>query len=94
MFRDEGIIILYTSRTQTLMLDDTGECLATGIRGENAYWKVHKVKEGGIRMFENLSMPDSFLQVKNGACNAKVILFLRQGLLLLLIAIQSHLLLY
>ncbi|XP_071837899.1 uncharacterized protein [Apostichopus japonicus] len=71
MFRDEGIILLYTSRTQTLMLEDSGECLATGSRSEHAFWKVHKVKEGGIRMFENLSMPHSFLQIKNGGCNAR-----------------------
>ncbi|XP_071964229.1 uncharacterized protein [Antedon mediterranea] len=70
-FREDGIVLFYTSRTQVLSIDNNGECIATGEKSEDAYWRVHKVNVGGVRMFESIQWPKHFLQVKNGYCNAQ-----------------------
>ncbi|XP_038056107.1 uncharacterized protein LOC119728107 [Patiria miniata] len=72
MFRDEGIVMFYTSRIQTLTVTSDGVLLATGQRSEDAYWRVHKVGESGsVRMFESLAQPESFLRIKDGHCDVQ-----------------------
>ncbi|XP_070556277.1 uncharacterized protein [Ptychodera flava] len=71
MFRDEGIIVLHTSKIQVFVTNAKGECRADGRRSQRAYWKIHKVDEGGIRMLESEAYPNTFLRIKEGQCDCQ-----------------------
>ena len=72
MLRDRGTIMLCTSMNQALSLDDADQLIATGKRGPISHFKVHKVDEGNIRMFESLHYPGQFICMREGACSVQV----------------------
>ncbi|CAH1776005.1 unnamed protein product [Owenia fusiformis] len=71
MFRAEGILMFCTSLYQTLVVDHEDNLYATGKRNRTAHFKVHKVSEGNIRMFESLVSPNKFLRMKDGQCDCQ-----------------------
>lgn len=70
--RDRGIVMLCTSLTQTLTMDDENAVVATGKRNKMAHFRVHKVAEGNVRMFESVVYPGNFLRMQEGSCDVNV----------------------
>ncbi|XP_041483698.1 uncharacterized protein LOC121430484 isoform X9 [Lytechinus variegatus] len=68
-FSDNGLVVFYTSRTQTLSVDGEDGLIATGQKTESAYWRVRRVPGQKTRMFESLTRPDQYLRIKDGKCN-------------------------
>ncbi|XP_030838662.1 uncharacterized protein LOC105447429 isoform X2 [Strongylocentrotus purpuratus] len=68
-FSDNGLVVFYTSRTQTLSIDGEDAVIATGQKTESAYWRVRRVPGQKTRMFESQTKPDQYLRIKDGKCN-------------------------
>nr|XP_054772356.1 uncharacterized protein LOC129280349 [Lytechinus pictus] len=68
-FSDNGLLVFYTSRTQTLSVDGEDGLIATGQKTESAYWRIRRVPGQKTRMFESLTKPDQYLRIKDGKCN-------------------------
>ena len=65
MFRDQGTIMFYTSLIQVMNVDGDNGLIATGKKNRLAFFKVHKVGEGGsVRMFESVVHPRHFIRLK------------------------------
>ncbi|XP_055956181.1 lipoxygenase homology domain-containing protein 1 [Patella vulgata] len=65
MFRNRGVIMLRTSKTQTLAQDSEEGMYGTGKINRTAHFKVHKVAENGVRMFESLINPGRFIRMQD-----------------------------
>ena len=75
-FRNNGIVMLCTTPFQTLCIDrDPTSINGIGGRNKLAHFRVHKVANGNIRMFESVIFPGQYLQIKKGMCNCMVKLF-------------------
>lgn len=72
MFRDTGVILLGTSRMQAINIDHENNLHATGKRTRLGHFRVHKVKEGGVRMFESIIQPGQFIRLKDGKIDCNV----------------------
>ena len=72
VFRDQGIIMLCTSWIQTVNIDHDNMLYATGQRNRLAQFRVHKVAEGNIRMFESVVFPKQYIRFKEGRCDCQV----------------------
>lgn len=72
MFRDKGVVILMSSPTQAISVDHENEVSGTGKKNRLAQFRVHKVSEGGIRMFESIASPGKYLRVKQGKIDCQV----------------------
>ena len=77
-FRDKGVVVFNTSMTQTLNIDHDNSLYATGKRNKMSHWRVHKVTEGNVRMFESLVFPGQYIRIKDGVadCNVSSVLLL------------------
>lgn len=64
MFRDQGIVMFYTSLIQVVNVDSDNGLIATGKKNRLAFFKVHKIEDGGIRMFESVVHPGHFIRLK------------------------------
>lgn len=64
-FRDQGVMIIQTSPTQALFIDDESKVVGYGTRDVGSYFRVHKIQTG-VRMFQSVTKPDCFIQIKNG----------------------------
>ncbi|XP_077990949.1 uncharacterized protein LOC144445282 [Glandiceps talaboti] len=71
MMRDEGVVVLHTSKIQAFVVDESGQCNAHGKKCQRAYWRVHKADEGGVRMLESCAYPDKYLRIKDGQCDCR-----------------------
>jgi len=71
VMRDKGVIMLFTSRTQTLTSERQSVLFATGKRDRLAQFRVHKIASG-VRMFETVLFPEQFIRVDDGACDIMV----------------------
>ncbi|XP_012939779.1 lipoxygenase homology domain-containing protein 1 isoform X2 [Aplysia californica] len=71
VMRHRGIIMLKTSNTQAVSVDHDKNVYATGRCNKAAHFRVHKVADGGIRMFESMIYPGFYLRMKEGKldCN-------------------------
>jgi hypothetical protein len=69
--RDKGVIMLFTSITQTLSSDRDESLCATGKRGRRAQFRVHKVA-AGVRAFESIAFPQQFIRLVDGVCDIAV----------------------
>ncbi|KAH9523747.1 hypothetical protein Btru_040820 [Bulinus truncatus] len=69
--RHKGIILLRTSNTQAISVDHDKSVYATGRCNRAAHFRVHKVDQGGIRMFESMIYPGFYLRLRDGVidCN-------------------------
>ncbi len=56
--------MFYTSLIQVLNVDGDNGLVATGKKNRLAFFKVHKVSEGGVRMFESVVHPRHFVRLK------------------------------
>ena len=72
MFRASGIVMFCTSATQTLNISHDNTIYGTGKRNRIAHFRVHKVAEGNIRMFESIVFPRQYLRMKDGLCDCLV----------------------
>jgi hypothetical protein len=72
LFRDQGIIMLCTSWSQTVNINHDNMLYATGQRNRLAQFRVHKVAEGNIRMLESVVFPRQFIRFKDGRCDCLV----------------------
>ena len=70
--RDQGVVILFTSRTQTLTSERQRVLSATGKRNSLAQFRVHKVASAGLRMFESVLFPHQFIRVDDRSCDIMV----------------------
>ncbi|XP_048249875.1 lipoxygenase homology domain-containing protein 1-like isoform X2 [Haliotis rufescens] len=66
MFRDRGIVLFRTSPTQAVNVDQDKSVFGTGKCNRAAHFRVHKVSEDGVRMFESMIYPGNFLRFKDG----------------------------
>ena len=64
--------MFFTSATQVLIITLDGSLHATGHPGSLAKFRVYKVCNGGVRMFENIARPDKYLCLKDGSFNCRV----------------------
>ena len=71
-FRNGGIIMFGTSIIQAVNIDQNRSLLATGKRGRLGQFRVHKIKEGGIRMFESVLFPKQFIRLHDGKVDCMV----------------------
>ncbi|XP_059163011.1 lipoxygenase homology domain-containing protein 1-like [Physella acuta] len=71
ILRHKGIIMLRTSNTQAISVDHDKSVYATGRCNRAAHFRVHKVDQGRIRMFESMIYPGFYLRMKDGKfdCN-------------------------
>jgi len=69
--RDKGVILLFTSHSQTLTSEKQSWLCATGKRNRLAQFRVHKIASG-IRMFESVLFPQQFIRIDDGACDIMV----------------------
>ena len=57
--------MFYTSLIQVMNVDGDNGLIATGKKNRLAFFKVHKVGEGGsVRMFESVVHPRHFIRLK------------------------------
>lgn len=72
--RDGGIVLFNTSvmQGQTVNIDHNNTLYATGKRNKLAHFRVHKVDENGIRMFESMVYPKQFIRIKDGQVDINV----------------------
>ncbi|XP_075245948.1 uncharacterized protein LOC142339645 isoform X1 [Convolutriloba macropyga] len=64
-FRNQGVIVIQTSATQTLFIDEDNQVVGYGVRDVIAYFRVHKIAgQRGVRMFQSIAKPDCFIQMK------------------------------
>jgi len=70
--RDKGVILLFTSRSQTLTSERQSMLSAIGKRNRLAQFRVHKIASG-IRMFESVLFPQQFIRIDDGACDMMVL---------------------
>ena len=70
MFREEGVIMLNTSVTQTLKIEQDNTLNATGRKNRGAHFRVHKVGES-LRMFESYIFPGQYIRLKDGQIDCK-----------------------
>ncbi|XP_064626993.1 lipoxygenase homology domain-containing protein 1-like isoform X2 [Lineus longissimus] len=68
-FRDDSIIMLCTSMTQTIAIDHNNTLYGTGKRNRMAQFKVKKISSGNVRMFESAVFPDQFIQMRDNKCD-------------------------
>ncbi|CAL1540914.1 unnamed protein product [Lymnaea stagnalis] len=66
VLRHKGIIMLRTSNTQAISVDHDKSVYATGRCNRAAHFRVHKVDQGGLRMFESMIYPGFYLRFKDG----------------------------
>ncbi|KAI8774235.1 lipoxygenasey domain-containing protein 1 [Biomphalaria glabrata] len=66
IMRHKGIIMLRTSNTQAISVDHDKSVYATGRCNRAAHFRVHKVDQGGVRMFESMIYPGFYLRYKDG----------------------------
>ncbi|XP_066274370.1 lipoxygenase homology domain-containing protein 1-like isoform X2 [Branchiostoma lanceolatum] len=69
VFRDDGIIRLNSSNSQCFAIMEDGQCTGVAKRNQEANFRVIKVQDGGVRMFESLEFPNRFLRIKDGQCD-------------------------
>jgi len=69
--RDQGVILLFTSHTQTLTTEKQSSLSATGKRNRLAQFRVHKI-DSGVRMFESVLFGQQFIRVDDGSCDIMV----------------------
>jgi len=72
MFRHDGTVMFYTSATQVLITDLNGGLCATGYPGSLAKFRVHKVSNSGVRMFENVARPNRYICFKDTTFDCQV----------------------
>ncbi|XP_073440095.1 oxygen-regulated protein 1 [Dendrobates tinctorius] len=70
IFHSGAIVLLATSRSQALRLRPDGSCSGAGKQKEESYWRVHKIGPA-VCLFENVTHPRMFLQIKNGRCDGE-----------------------
>ncbi|XP_044151324.1 oxygen-regulated protein 1 [Bufo gargarizans] len=70
MFHSGAVLLLATSWSQALCLRSDGSCSGAGKQKVEAYWRVHKTGPA-VCMFESVTYPRGFLQIKNGSCNGE-----------------------
>ncbi|XP_040289065.1 oxygen-regulated protein 1 [Bufo bufo] len=70
MFHSGAVILLATSWSQALCLRSDGSCSGAGKQKVESYWRVHKTGPA-VCMFESVTYPRGFLQIKNGSCNGE-----------------------
>ncbi|XP_075070522.1 oxygen-regulated protein 1 [Mixophyes fleayi] len=68
VFHNGAIILLGTSWSQALCLRRDGFCSGAGKQNVESYWRVHKAGPA-VCMFESVTQPRMFLQIKNGSCD-------------------------
>ncbi|KAM3928088.1 oxygen-regulated protein 1 [Leptodactylus fuscus] len=68
MFHSGAVVLLTTSWSQALCLRPDGYCSGAGKQNVESYWRVHKVGPA-VYMFESVTNPRMFLQIKNGSCD-------------------------
>lgn len=68
--------MLRTSNIQAIGVDHDKSVYATGRCNRAAHFRVHKVDEGGIRMFESIIYPGFYLRFKDGKfdCNVSTVI--------------------
>ena len=68
------MVVFNTSMTQTLNIDHDNSLYATGRRNKMSHFRIHKVSEGNIRMFESLVFPGQYMSIKEGTvdCNVRL----------------------
>ena len=72
MFRDGNIISLVAANNLSLALDKDGKkAVAASAKNRLGQFRIVKVAEGGLRMFESAVFQNQFLQMKNGNCNCQ-----------------------
>jgi len=69
--RDQGVILLFTSQSQTLSSERQSALCATGKRNQLAQFRVHKVA-AGVRMFESVLFAQQFIRLADTACDITV----------------------
>ena len=57
---------------QALNIDHDNKLYATGKRNKLAHFRVHKVEEGGLRMFESMVFPKQYMRIKDGQIDINV----------------------
>ncbi len=77
MFRTEGILVLYTSLSQTLNIDHDHSLYATGKKNKLSEFKIRKIQgghdsEGCVIMLESVVYPRKFIRIKEGQCDLNV----------------------
>ena len=70
-FRHQGVIVVQTSATQTLFIDEDRKVVGYGVRDVSAYFRVHKVQKG-VRMLQSIARPDCFIQMRDGVVDGNV----------------------
>ncbi|XP_048764444.2 lipoxygenase homology domain-containing protein 1-like isoform X2 [Ostrea edulis] len=67
MFRHRGVLILSTSLYQAININSDLSMTALGTPSSKmAQFRVHKVTENGVRMFESISHPGKYIRLKDG----------------------------
>jgi len=69
--RDKGVILLFTSYSQTLTSERQSSLSATGKHNQLAQFRVHKIASR-VRMFESVLFPQQFIRIDDGACDILV----------------------
>ncbi|XP_061166198.1 lipoxygenase homology domain-containing protein 1-like [Saccostrea echinata] len=67
MFRHRGVVIFSTSLYQAININSDLSMTALGTPSSKmAQFRVHKVTENGVRMFESISHPGKYIRLKDG----------------------------
>ncbi|XP_078677295.1 uncharacterized protein LOC144913960 isoform X2 [Branchiostoma floridae x Branchiostoma belcheri] len=69
VLRDDGIIRLNSSNSQCFTIMEDGQCTGVAKRNQEANFRVIKVQDGCVRMFESLEFPNRYLRIKDGQCD-------------------------
>ena len=73
MFRHRGVVIFATSLYQAINLNGDLTMTALGSPSSKmAQFRVHKVAENGVRMFESISQPGKYIRLKDGKIDCQV----------------------
>jgi len=71
VLRDQGVILLCTSSSQTLTSERQNALSALGKRNRLAQWRVHRVAPA-VRMLESVLFPHQFIRVDHATCDVMV----------------------
>jgi len=71
VLRDQGVILLCTSSSQTLTSERQNAMSALGKRNRLAQWRVHRVAPA-VRMLESVLFPHQFIRVDHATCDVMV----------------------
>lgn len=76
--------MLRTSNTQAVSVDHDLNVSGRGKCGRPSHFRVHKIDQGGVRLFESMVYPEKFLRLFDGKIDCQVCTTIRKFNLLII----------